>query len=214
MEKEKVIPLWRVAPSNQNSNKGDASLDRSHISCYKIRPRSDSDWNEQVFTLFALFLVFVPFSRCNMSPEPTLCGRFPSSIFRFLVLLFVLLCLGVGPVFAAPFTVTSTADDGGPGTLRTGVDDNDVDSITFNVTGTITLSSGLLTISRNLTITGPAGGISISGAHASSVIAVVGGNVTLSSLTIKDGSAAPTGGGIWIGSGVPRSAIERILIGK
>ena len=64
------------------------------------------------------------------------------------------------------------------------------DTITFSVAGTITLTSGALTISDDLTITGPgAGSLAISGNNASRVFLINAGNtVEISGLTIKDGT--------------------------
>src|SRR6266436_1213282 len=52
-------------------------------------------------------------------------------------------------------TVTSTADDG-PGSLRTAISDAAAgETITFAVTGVITLTSGELLITNDLIISGP-----------------------------------------------------------
>lgn len=67
-------------------------------------------------------------------------------------------------------TVTNT-NDSGPDSLRQAIlDADDGDTITFGVTGTITLTSGELLIeNKSLVIQGPAGGITISGNNASRV---------------------------------------------
>ena len=56
---------------------------------------------------------------------------------------------------AATITVTNT-NDNGPGSLRRALTiANDGDTINFAVTGTITLTSGGLPVSKNLAIVGP-----------------------------------------------------------
>ena len=59
---------------------------------------------------------------------------------------------------AATLTVTSTADDGFVGTLRSvlaGAADGD--TIDFSVTGTITLTTGQLVVDKSVEITGQIG---------------------------------------------------------
>ncbi len=69
--------------------------------------------------------------------------------------LLALLSLLVTPVSAALLTVTNLNDDG-PGSLREAIAlANDGDRIEFAVTGTIALTSGQLTIDKDLTIHGP-----------------------------------------------------------
>jgi hypothetical protein len=59
------------------------------------------------------------------------------------------------PVRADTITVTNT-NDSGPGSLRQAlVDANDGDTITFAVTGTIGLTSGELSVAKNITLSGP-----------------------------------------------------------
>ena len=94
--------------------------------------------------------------------------------------------------------VTNTADSGADrahGGQAT-------DAITFNIAGpgphTIALTSGELTLDKNVTITGPIDkSVRISGSHVSRVFAVNSGKtVTLSNLTLLDGSAVGDGGAI------------------
>jgi hypothetical protein len=102
-------------------------------------------------------------------------------------------------------TVTSTADSG-PGSLRyeiAAAKGNDTIVFAPSLDGqTITLTSGELDLTNNLTIQGPgAGQLSISGGGSSRVFEVAGNtNVTLSGLTISNGTAA-NGGGIYVDSG-------------
>ncbi|HET6632220.1 MAG TPA: choice-of-anchor Q domain-containing protein [Rhodanobacteraceae bacterium] len=110
--------------------------------------------------------------------------------------------------FAANYTVTSLADDGSAGTLRTAIetanDNPGPDTITFSssLSGTITLANGELEVYDDLTITGPAaaGALTIDGNGDNTAIRSSGEggpaiNLALSHLTITNGSDF-TGGGI------------------
>lgn len=72
------------------------------------------------------------------------------------------------------------------------------DSVEFNVTGTITLTLGELTLDKELTVAGPgAGSLTVSGGGSSRVFWIEEGvNATLSGLTIADG-LGQDGGGIF-----------------
>ena len=104
------------------------------------------------------------------------------------------LALGAGPTsiaHAATITVTTTADSG-PGSLRQAIQDAAPgDTINFSVTGAITLTSGELFIGKNLILQGPgATSLAISGNDASRVVRIgSGATVTISDLTIRNGSA-------------------------
>jgi len=94
-------------------------------------------------------------------------------------------------------TVTNT-DDSGPGSLRQALADaNNGDMINFAVTGTIGLTTGELLVAKNITISGPgAGNLAVNGNANSTVFHIVPGDtVTISGLTITNGSAG-SGGGI------------------
>src|SRR6266446_4488682 len=80
-------------------------------------------------------------------------------------------CLAVGaPVAAATLTVTNACDNG-PGSLRQAIlDAAPSDTINFSVTGTITLTTGELSITNDLSIAGPgATNLALSGNYASRV---------------------------------------------
>ena len=102
-------------------------------------------------------------------------------------------------VRAVTLTVTNL-DDSGAGSLRQAIEDANAaagaDTITFDVVGTISLTSGQLAISDDLTITGPtAGMVIISGNNASRVFGIGGGvNVAISDVTITGGSTSVAGG--------------------
>jgi hypothetical protein len=104
---------------------------------------------------------------------------------------------------AATLTVTNL-NDSGSGSLRQAIE-NAVpgDTINFLVTGTITLTSGNLLITNDLTISGPGGiGVGISGNFVSRVFQIeTNATVAFSGMTIRDGRAndgiypSETGGG-------------------
>jgi len=96
-------------------------------------------------------------------------------------------------------TVTNT-NDSGPGSLRQALSDvNDGDTINFAVTGMIGLTSGELLVAKNITISGPgAENLAVNGNAKSRVFHIVSGQtVTISGLTIANGQASDSGGGIY-----------------
>lgn len=115
----------------------------------------------------------------------------------------------VAPAHAATFMVTTLADSG-PGSLRQAIADaNPGDTITFGPgasSGTITLTSGQLAVTKSLAIEGPgAASLTISGNSASRVFGVVAGaTARIAGLTIVDGSASVKDGGVagYFGGGV------------
>ncbi|HWS72451.1 MAG TPA: right-handed parallel beta-helix repeat-containing protein, partial [Thermoanaerobaculia bacterium] len=105
---------------------------------------------------------------------------------------------------AATFTVTNTSD-AGAGSLRDAIaqanNNLGADVITFNasVTGTITLTTGQLYISDDLDVQGPGASVlTVSGNNSSRVFYIYNSdaliNVTLSGLTITQGTANIGGG--------------------
>jgi hypothetical protein len=100
------------------------------------------------------------------------------------------------------FTV-SNFKDSGAGSLRAAITaanaNPGADVITFSKNnGTVTLTSGQLTITDSLTIDGPgANRVTVSGNNAGRVFAVAAGaTVTMSGLTIANGAQVSAGGGI------------------
>ncbi|MDQ3982368.1 MAG: hypothetical protein M3271_06765 [Actinomycetota bacterium] len=113
---------------------------------------------------------------------------------------FAALFVAAPPARAATFTVTTT-DDAGPGSLRQAVLDANgspgADTIDFTVNGTITLGSGQITVTDELTIDGPsAATVTISGNDTGRVLQVNGVPLHLDDVTIANGAADPSGGGI------------------
>jgi hypothetical protein len=130
---------------------------------------------------------------------------------RIVPVLITLLCAAMATVQstrATTITVTNT-NDSGAGSLRQALADaNNGDTINFSVTtpATITLTSGVLVVNRNVTISGPtAGHVSVNGNAASSVFFIASGTVvTISNLTITNGNGSVSnqdnglsGGGIY-----------------
>src|SRR5580704_11095805 len=106
----------------------------------------------------------------------------------------LLQCAMAMQTHAASITVTNT-NDSGPGSLRQALTTaNDSDTITFAVTGTITLTSGGLPVTKNLTISGPgADQLSIDGDQALLVFGIFPEKtVAISGLTIRNAEA-----GVW-----------------
>jgi hypothetical protein len=103
------------------------------------------------------------------------------------------------PAFAASVTKLS---DSGEGSLRQSIADTAPGGkIDFTIKGVIKLTSGELTIDKDLVITGPGtGNLSISGSNGSRVFNITGGDVTISGLTVCDGKTTGSparGGGIY-----------------
>src|SRR6476661_9794381 len=92
---------------------------------------------------------------------------------NFVIIGVLLLCVFVTAAHAATITVTNT-NDSGAGSLRQALAvAHDGDSITFAVSGTITLTSGALVVTKNVTISGPgADQLSIVGIPLQSVFSV------------------------------------------
>src|SRR5207253_1534861 len=112
----------------------------------------------------------------------------------------VLLCAVAIPAHAATITVTNT-NDSGAGSLRNALAiANDGDTITFAVTGTITLTSGELLVNKSVIISGPgADTLAVDGNANSRVFYIASGRtVTISGLTITNGNT-PSGSGGDIG---------------
>ena len=103
-----------------------------------------------------------------------------------------------GHAFPADIIIVTNTNDSGPGSLRDALAiANDGDTIdATGISGTILLTSGELQITHNLTINGPgAGTLAVNGNHTSRVFDNMVRNVTISGLSITNGSITTTGGG-------------------
>ncbi len=126
----------------------------------------------------------------------------------FYILLGLLISF-VAPVYAASFVVNTTADsnDGSCGTpcsLRDAITAANIaggtNTITFSVSGTITLGSNLPQITKDLTITGPgASQLTINGHNHQPFNIHSGVTASLSGMTIENGRA--TAGGAILNAG-------------
>jgi predicted outer membrane repeat protein len=136
------------------------------------------------------------------------------SFTTFIALAMTLACAA----FACAATVTvSNTDDSGGGSLRQALADaNDGDTIDFSVTtpATITLTSGQLVVDKSVTISGlGAANLAVNGNAADRVFYVSSGlTVTISGLTIENGSA-DRGGGIY-NEGVALTVSDCIVNGN
>ncbi len=101
---------------------------------------------------------------------------------------------------AATITVTNT-NDSGAGSLRQAlIDAAPGDTISITSTGTLLLTSGALTVTKPLAISGPGAGLlAVDGNNAGRVINA-SADLSLSGLTVQNGNASSgNGGGIYAG---------------
>ena len=122
----------------------------------------------------------------------------PIHSLRQLFLTSAVLALLASRVLATTQTV-SNLNDNGAGSLRQAIANasagDTVDAT--QLSGTITLTSGALTISQNLTILGSgSNSLAVSGDNASQVFVITSGSVAISDLAITSGSTSSEGGGI------------------
>ncbi len=129
-------------------------------------------------------------------------SKTPSRPWRVSVLAAAFL-LGFPAARAATVTATNT-NDSGAGSLRAAVAAaGSGDTINFSVSGTIALTTGAISLSKNLTIDGTGQSVAVDGSNASGVFSVgSGATVFLRNLTISHGAATGTNGGaIVVGAG-------------
>jgi hypothetical protein len=135
-------------------------------------------------------------------------GIQPAKRLAFFLPQVLLLGFSLVQAFAATLVVTNN-NDSGPGSLRQVLLDNETagggSTVTFsNVTGTISLTSGELGITNNLTLLGPGASVlAVSGSGSSRVFRVQAGTVSISDLTIENAAVTGTAGnpGMFGGNG-------------
>ena len=152
------------------------------------------------------------------------------SVLTLAVVLSSVMTLAWRPASGATITVNSLSDPGSAGicTLRDAVQAANTDTAVngctagsgddtidlTGVTGTVTLTGGDLATSSNITINGPGASLlAIDGNHLSGVFDVTAGALTLTNLTIQNGTALG-GGGIFIDSGATAIATNCTLNGN
>ena len=111
-------------------------------------------------------------------------------------LLFLFLLLNFN-LFATTHTVSSLGD-AGAGSIRDLIGAaNSGDTVDFSVAGTITLTSGQITINKNLVIlsTGPAN-LTLSGNSTSRILDITAGKVYINSVSFENGVVSGSGGAI------------------
>jgi len=102
--------------------------------------------------------------------------------------------------FEGSYVLVENDHDSGPGSLRQSIAiaGNPESTIRFasNVVGTITLTSGVLGISKDLTLVGPGAQIlTLNGNATTHIFETLAGNVTISGLTLANGRNVGTAGG-------------------
>ncbi|MBD0725479.1 hypothetical protein B6A10_09840 [Flavobacterium sp. L1I52] len=111
------------------------------------------------------------------------------NIYLLISLFFTLICVAQGN-----YTVTSLSDDGSLGTLRYGIQNTTASTIDFDsgLTGTVTLTSNLPGITRNISIIGNGvNNLTMSGANSYNMFQVSGGAVlTISGITFTNNASS------------------------
>ena len=121
------------------------------------------------------------------------------SKFKAVAICLTLACAFTIPAHAMTIIVSNT-NDNGPGSLRQALlDANDGDTIdATGISGAIILTSGVLLVDKSVTIDGAGADVlAVDGNAAGRVFFINSGQtVTISDLTIRNGHAGTTGGGI------------------
>lgn len=104
-------------------------------------------------------------------------------------ILLIITCLLLPSVSKAiTITVTNTNDTGAGSFRQAVLDAVDGDVINFSVTGNIAFTSGVVSIDKSITITGPGSDLlSFDGISTNSILYFLAGNSTISGLTLKHG---------------------------
>ena len=109
-----------------------------------------------------------------------------------------LLCLAAPRAFGQSVNFVTTTADNVAGSFRTVVNNSfPGDTVRFQVTGTIVLSTGSIAYSKDLVIDGPGmDSLTISANGNSQIFQITGGTTSLSNLSLAQGSTNNIGGGI------------------
>jgi len=147
-----------------------------------------------------------------------------AGVTRHLPIVLFSICGASSPGLAATFTVVNLADSGG-GSLRQAVLDANAspgaNTVTFadGLTGMIVLTSGEMSITNDLTITGPGAELfAVDGNQQSRIFSIsAGATVAIAGLTLTNGlatGAAATGGGAILNSGGTLSLTQVTVVGN
>jgi hypothetical protein len=120
---------------------------------------------------------------------------------RALALIAVVGAFLLGWTASARAATVTSASDSGPGSLRAVIAAaGNGDTVDFDASlegQTITLTSGAINVDENLTIDGPgASQLMLDAGHASQILTVTAGNLSISGLTLANGAAPENGGAI------------------
>jgi hypothetical protein len=121
--------------------------------------------------------------------------------------------IGATPNARAGTQTVTNLNDSGAGSLRQVIADAAAgDTITFGVIGTISLTSGQIVVSNDLTISGPgSASLRISAGRASRVLQN-SARLSISGLSIRDGEAGVTNGGGILNTGTGIMTVTNSLI--
>src|SRR5882672_4654795 len=128
----------------------------------------------------------------NPAREQTCCSRKRGEGLMRKSLLIGSLVTVLGLLGKAATNTVTVLDDAGPGSLRQTIADSlPGDTISLLVTGVLVLSSGELTLQKDLIIRGPgASALALDGSHASRIFRVESSaTVAISGLTVSNGLA-------------------------
>jgi hypothetical protein len=140
------------------------------------------------------------FDRTNHRPDRS------SGMQRAALAVAVTSVLASATATAANFEVTSSADSGA-GSLRDAIAEANAtpgaDTLSFGGVSNITLTSGQIEITEDLSINGPVGGVAISGNDSSRIFGVTeqGARLALDRVVLTQGRAEDTGGSELCGAG-------------
>jgi hypothetical protein len=125
--------------------------------------------------------------------------QFWASIFIAAIVIAVISSHATAPNSDAATLTVANTNDSGAGSLRLAIANAAPgDTVDFNAVlsgQTITLTSGELFVGKSLTISGPAGGITVSGNDVSRVFRISGAVVNISGISVSHGN-------VYLGAGI------------